>query len=269
MTLPHLRQYIELAAPARRDLRGAELRPRLHHHRRRTRHRQPALLHLPDLLHRAGLRAGSAAGVVVVIGTIIIATLRHCAPSSRCSTRSPDEHAQRTARPLQRVGRRSPLHKGKNTFKKVSGTVHPTDRARKRSASRNGLGLTVLAWVVGLLFVAPVLWMVLTSFHSETDAATNPPSCLRPAEPGGLPLLLRLGPVAAAAQLADRERAVHGPGHPAGLPGRLRAVHPAGEEVDGRHVLLPLHQDAAAGGRSTADLPLRAGHRSARHASGC
>ncbi|WP_420814743.1 carbohydrate ABC transporter permease [Kineococcus siccus] len=33
-----------------------------------------------------------------------------------------------------------------------------------------------LAWVVGLLFVAPVLWMVLTSLHSETDAATNPPS---------------------------------------------------------------------------------------------
>ena len=34
----------------------------------------------------------------------------------------------------------------------------------------------VLAWVIGLLFVAPVLWMVLTSLHSESDAATNPPS---------------------------------------------------------------------------------------------
>jgi len=34
----------------------------------------------------------------------------------------------------------------------------------------------VLAWAVGLLFVLPVLWMVLTSFHSEVDAATNPPS---------------------------------------------------------------------------------------------
>ncbi len=40
--------------------------------------------------------------------------------------------------------------------------------------------LTVLAWVVGLLFVVPVLWMVLTSFHSETDAATNPPSVFAP-----------------------------------------------------------------------------------------
>jgi len=36
--------------------------------------------------------------------------------------------------------------------------------------------LGLIAWIVGLLFVAPVLWMVLTSLHSEPDAATNPPS---------------------------------------------------------------------------------------------
>jgi sorbitol/mannitol transport system permease protein len=36
--------------------------------------------------------------------------------------------------------------------------------------------LGVAAWAMGLLFVAPVLWMVLTSLHSESDAATNPPS---------------------------------------------------------------------------------------------
>ncbi|AHH96033.1 carbohydrate ABC transporter permease [Kutzneria viridogrisea] len=34
----------------------------------------------------------------------------------------------------------------------------------------------VLAWFAGILFVLPVLWMVLTSLHSESDAATNPPS---------------------------------------------------------------------------------------------
>lgn len=47
---------------------------------------------------------------------------------------------------------------------------------------RNPAGtlLTILAWVVGVLFVLPVLWMVLTSFHSETDAATNPPSLFAP-----------------------------------------------------------------------------------------
>ena len=40
--------------------------------------------------------------------------------------------------------------------------------------------LGVLAWVIGLLFVLPVLWMLLTSFHRETDAATNPPSIFAP-----------------------------------------------------------------------------------------
>lgn len=44
-------------------------------------------------------------------------------------------------------------------------------RARRRSAS---LGL--LAWVVGVVFCLPAIWMLVTSFHSEPDAATNPPS---------------------------------------------------------------------------------------------
>ncbi|MDK1476799.1 carbohydrate ABC transporter permease [Streptomyces sp. 549] len=48
-------------------------------------------------------------------------------------------------------------------------------RARRRS---NALGL--LAWAVAILFFLPVAWMLLTSFHSEPDAATNPPSLLAP-----------------------------------------------------------------------------------------
>ena len=48
----------------------------------------------------------------------------------------------------------------------------------KRGWAAPVLGLT--AWVIGLLFVAPVLWMLLTSLHSETDAATNPPSFFAP-----------------------------------------------------------------------------------------
>jgi polyol transport system permease protein len=52
-----------------------------------------------------------------------------------------------------------------------------TRQAALRRARRNYAPLLGLAaWVVGLLFVAPVLWMVLTSLHSEADAATNPPS---------------------------------------------------------------------------------------------
>jgi sorbitol/mannitol transport system permease protein len=37
-----------------------------------------------------------------------------------------------------------------------------------------------VAWIFGLIFVTPVLWMILTSFHSETSAATNPPSLFAP-----------------------------------------------------------------------------------------
>lgn len=36
--------------------------------------------------------------------------------------------------------------------------------------------LTFLAWAAGLIFFAPVAWMVLTSFKQEADAASTPPS---------------------------------------------------------------------------------------------
>lgn len=49
------------------------------------------------------------------------------------------------------------------------------DRERRR-----GVWLSALAWIIGLIFVGPVLWMLLTSLHSETDAATNPPSLFAP-----------------------------------------------------------------------------------------
>ncbi|MDT9696023.1 carbohydrate ABC transporter permease [Streptomyces sp. P17] len=39
-----------------------------------------------------------------------------------------------------------------------------------------GAALGMAAWLAGIVFVLPILWMVLTSFHSEADAATNPPS---------------------------------------------------------------------------------------------
>ncbi|MGW1524728.1 carbohydrate ABC transporter permease [Streptomyces sp. NPDC001588] len=41
---------------------------------------------------------------------------------------------------------------------------------------RRGAGVGLLAWLIGLLFFLPIAWMALTSFHSEADAATNPPS---------------------------------------------------------------------------------------------
>jgi sorbitol/mannitol transport system permease protein len=37
-------------------------------------------------------------------------------------------------------------------------------------------GLGLVAWLIGIVFFLPIAWMTLTSFHSEEDAATNPPS---------------------------------------------------------------------------------------------
>ncbi|MFH8348799.1 carbohydrate ABC transporter permease [Streptomyces sp. NPDC018045] len=48
----------------------------------------------------------------------------------------------------------------------------PAARRRRRAGSLLGLA----AWLCGIAFFLPVAWMVLTSFHSEADAATNPPS---------------------------------------------------------------------------------------------
>ncbi|MFJ8023569.1 carbohydrate ABC transporter permease [Streptomyces sp. NPDC096311] len=43
-------------------------------------------------------------------------------------------------------------------------------------ARRNNTLWGLVAWGAGILFFLPIAWMVLTSLHSETDAATNPPS---------------------------------------------------------------------------------------------
>jgi sorbitol/mannitol transport system permease protein len=52
-------------------------------------------------------------------------------------------------------------------------------RPARRSTGQSPWGgrlLGIAAWAIGLIFVAPVLWMVLTSLHSESDAASNPPA---------------------------------------------------------------------------------------------
>jgi sorbitol/mannitol transport system permease protein len=49
-------------------------------------------------------------------------------------------------------------------------TTAPPHARRTRSA----LGLA--AWAAGIFFFLPIAWIVLTSLHGETDAATNPPS---------------------------------------------------------------------------------------------
>ncbi|GAA0317920.1 carbohydrate ABC transporter permease [Kineococcus aurantiacus] len=80
----------------------------------------------------------------------------------------------------------------------LPGTNVPTSkkeqRARELNRSRPLWG--VLAWIVGILFVLPVLWMVLTSLHSEPDAATNPPSIAAALTLDGYRSFLSAGPVA-------------------------------------------------------------------------
>ena len=78
----------------------------------------------------------------------------------------------------------------------------PTAQARRRSRSRSrkaddaSTGLkagpvwTLVAWALTILFFLPVAWMVLTSFHHENDAATNPPSVLAPLTGENYALLL-------------------------------------------------------------------------------
>ena len=62
----------------------------------------------------------------------------------------------------------------------VAATRTPQGQPRRPRKPRSGALLGLLAWLIGFLFVVPVLWMVLTSFHSEEDAATNPPSLFAP-----------------------------------------------------------------------------------------
>jgi sorbitol/mannitol transport system permease protein len=68
--------------------------------------------------------------------------------------------------------------------KTPSTTGAPPPAARRRRArkakddasTKAGPVWTILAWLLTLIFFAPVAWMVLTSLHAESDAATNPPS---------------------------------------------------------------------------------------------
>jgi len=71
-------------------------------------------------------------------------------------------------------------------------------RRRRRAkdpdaAARGGPIWTLVAWILTLFFFMPVAWMVLTSFHTEADAATNPPSPLAPLTGSNYSLLFDRG----------------------------------------------------------------------------
>ena len=68
------------------------------------------------------------------------------------------------------------------------------DRIVHRKPPKKAALLGLLAWVIGILFALPVLWMVLTSFHKETDAATNPPNVFAPLSLEGYQTFFAAGP---------------------------------------------------------------------------
>lgn len=69
-----------------------------------------------------------------------------------------------------------------------------TGRQAAATGSRGGSLFTAAAWIIGVLFVAPVLWMVLTSFHSEQNAGTNPPAFTAPLTLSGYRDFFAVGP---------------------------------------------------------------------------
>jgi sorbitol/mannitol transport system permease protein len=62
----------------------------------------------------------------------------------------------------------------------IPATRTTTGQPKRRSPRRGNLMVGLLAWLVGIIFIIPIFWMVLTSFHSEENAATNPPSFFAP-----------------------------------------------------------------------------------------
>ncbi|HEY0617045.1 MAG TPA: carbohydrate ABC transporter permease, partial [Kribbella sp.] len=73
----------------------------------------------------------------------------------------------------------------------MSGQVTIVTGKKRRGG---GIALSGLAWVVGTLFVLPVLWMALTSFHREEDAAKNPPDLTAPLTLDGFRSFFDTGP---------------------------------------------------------------------------
>lgn len=69
---------------------------------------------------------------------------------------------------------------GTNGPRAVRAPSRQATEPHTRKGRRRAAGLGLLAWLAGIVFFLPVAWMVLTSFHAESDAATNPPSVAAP-----------------------------------------------------------------------------------------
>jgi len=70
----------------------------------------------------------------------------------------------------------------------------PRQSFNHAKSPKSHIVLTLVAWLCGLLFALPVVWMIITSFHKEEDAATNPPSLFAPLSLDGYRSFFDAGP---------------------------------------------------------------------------
>jgi sorbitol/mannitol transport system permease protein len=63
-------------------------------------------------------------------------------------------------------------------FSGAGATAEPPQKRRRKHTSIGGKALSLLTWLIVLAFFFPVLWMALTGFKTEADAATDPPHFL-------------------------------------------------------------------------------------------
>lgn len=61
-------------------------------------------------------------------------------------------------------------------------TTATVTKPRKSRLNKTKWGwlLTLVTWLIALLFVVPIVWTIYTSFHEEVDAAASPPNFLAP-----------------------------------------------------------------------------------------
>jgi sorbitol/mannitol transport system permease protein len=77
----------------------------------------------------------------------------------------------------------SVLDNHRRTLRSPADTPMSSAQRRKKwvpATERRSPILGVVAWAVGLLFITPIAWMLLTSLHSEVNAAKNPPALTAP-----------------------------------------------------------------------------------------
>src|SRR5690625_4392726 len=152
----------------RQHLSGSGIRRGVHAHSGRIKYDQPAVCRLQDLLLGERLRPG----------------LRAWRHGRYRNHHHRLVHAASFAFAIQRnfeIGQKGQLAM---TTLTVSKRAHRRVARRKPRARRLFTGIA--AWGVTFIFVAPIIWMVLTALHKETDAATNPPSVFAPLTLDGL-----------------------------------------------------------------------------------